>query len=58
MSGNKDLVEYLIGKGIAIHAKTGLNYTVLHLAAKSGNKDLVEYLIGKGIDIHAKASEN
>ena len=53
-SGNKDLLEYLIGKGLDAHAKNNFGQTVLHMAASSGNKDLLEYLIGKGLDAHAK----
>ena len=53
-SGNKGLVEYLIGKGLKINAKNSYDQTILDKAVKSGNKDLVEYLIGKGVDINAE----
>ena len=57
-NGHKNVAEYLIEKGVDIHAKSEYNKTALHLAADKGHKDVVEYLIGKGADIHAKGLYN
>ena len=40
--------------GTDVNAKTGLDATPLHFAAREGHKELVELLIANGADVNAK----
>ncbi|MGL5254295.1 MAG: ankyrin repeat domain-containing protein, partial [Brevinema sp.] len=54
INGQKEIVEYLVGKGADVNAKNQNGDTPLHEAASRGYKEIVEYLVGKGADVNAK----
>lgn len=52
--GNKDLVEYLIDKGVHVDSRNKEGKTPLHYSASKGKSELIEMLIDKGADVNAK----
>ena len=46
--GHLEVVEYLVGQGADVNAKTDDGDTVLHFAAWDGHTDVVRYLVGQG----------
>lgn len=53
-SGDYDLVQQLISKGINFSNRDFGGNTALMLAARSGNSELTEFFIKKGLDVNAK----
>ena len=51
---SRELVEYLIEKGLDIEARSDSQWTPLHSQAYGGHKDGVELLLEHGADIEAK----
>lgn len=56
-SGNKDIVNLLIEKGLDINSKTDNEMTVLTQAVYSGNKNVVKMLIDNGADVNLPADQ-
>jgi Ankyrin repeats (many copies) len=52
----KDLlvIDYLVSKGIDIHATNESGETWLHLAASYGRLDVVKFLVEHGVSVHAR----
>jgi len=54
-SGNEEIVELLIAKGLDVNAKDyGTEITPLHKATLEGHTYVVELLIAKGANVNAK----
>jgi serine/threonine-protein phosphatase 6 regulatory ankyrin repeat subunit B len=49
---NKEVIDFLIGKGSDINAKNKLGATPLHWAATNENREILETLIKRGCNIH------
>jgi ankyrin repeat protein len=52
-SGDKDMVEFLLGKGAAVNAQ---NSAALYAAATTGHIDTMKLLIAKGANVNAKGA--
>lgn len=52
--GDRDMAEFLIGKGATVNVRGARNRTPLMQAAASGHLQVVELLISKGADINAR----
>jgi hypothetical protein len=50
LQGHKEIVEYLLNKGVAVNAKDTNGRTALHAAAMKGNKEMALLLVAKGAD--------
>jgi hypothetical protein len=53
LEGRKDVIEWLLAKGIAVNENSNL-VTPLHLAALEGHKDVMELLLAKGAEVNAR----
>ncbi|KAJ6258284.1 hypothetical protein Dda_7205 [Drechslerella dactyloides] len=52
----QDVIELLLDSGAKATAKTGDNWTALHLAANCGNIEAVQLLLAKGAEVNATDS--
>jgi len=56
-AGSKDVVEFLIAKGVDVNAKTNEGGTPLHYAARDGRRNAAELLITRGANVKAKDND-
>jgi len=56
-AGDKDLFDFLIGRGADIKAQTNAGTTVLHYASIGGNIGIVRALIEGGADVKARNNQ-
>lgn len=54
ISGNFELVNFLIGKEANIDAETTLRFTPLHIAVQRGSEEIAQLLINSGADVDCK----
>jgi ankyrin repeat protein len=52
--GHVALLEWLVGQGADVHAKSKTGHTPLHVAAKEGQVASIEWLVGQGADVRAQ----
>jgi ankyrin repeat protein len=52
--GRRDVVDFLIDRGVDLHASENSGQTALHLAAHHAELDIVERLIARGAPLEAK----
>ena len=54
VNGHKDIVEYLLSKGVPVDLGDRENSTPLMVAAQGGHKNVVDLLIANGADVKAE----
>lgn len=58
LNGQRDVVAYLLSKGVSHDTTVGSNFTALHVAAMTGQTEIFESLINAGSDIKAATDDN
>ena len=56
VSGQMEVLQYLISKGAKVTVKTKAELTPLHLASQKGHRDIAELLIKRGNSVNAKSN--
>ncbi|CAM1326659.1 Uncharacterised protein g9288 [Pycnogonum litorale] len=54
VSGNTDVIRFMLQRGVDVNERNNSGYTVLHQAATNGDASLVNYFIGKGAKVNVR----
>ncbi|MHC9538071.1 MAG: ankyrin repeat domain-containing protein [Vulcanimicrobiota bacterium] len=57
LSGNCDIVRFLLSKGMSVKCGDICERTPLHMAVDQAQKDLIELFIQKGADVNARSND-